>query len=249
MAPTEPQGQEQPTAAEEVTLSTILAGEQTPRKRLFNSLRRYLLSGLLVTTPIIISLYLTWLLIRFFDRRVIPLFPARLNPGRLLPEVLEPIGIPGLGLVIVVCLLILAGWVANRAAGRWALRLGDRLMAQVPIVRGMHSALKQIAETVLSSQREAFRQVALFEYPRRGIWALGFVTGTTRGLVQEATEQDLVSVFLPTTPNPTSGYLLFVPRQDLIILDMSIDEGMKMIISAAIVTPPGRQKRPPKPAT
>ncbi len=190
------------------------------------------------------QLYLTWLLIRFFDRRVLPLFPDQLNPGRVLPEALEPSGIPGVGLLVVVSALIFAGWLANRAAGRWALGMGDRLMAQVPIVRGMYSALKQIVETLLANQSEAFREVALFEYPRKGIWSLGFVTGTTRGLVQDHTDAELVSVFLPTTPNPTSGYLLFVPREDLIILDMSVDDGMKMIISAAIVTPPSKRKKP-----
>lgn len=231
-----------PEPPEELTLSAVLAGDQTPRQRLFAHLRRYFISGLLVTMPIVLSLYLTWLLIRFFDNRVLPLFPEQLNPGRILPAALEPYGIPGVGLVVVVSLLVLTGWIANRAAGRWALNVGDRLMNRLPVVRGMYSAFKQIVETLLAKQSEAFREVALFEYPRLGIWSLGFVTGTTRGMVQDLTTSELVSVFMPTTPNPTSGYLLFVPREDLIILDMSVDDAMKMIISAAIVTPQSHKK-------
>jgi uncharacterized membrane protein len=111
----------------------------------------------------------------------------------------------------------------------------------MPIVRGIHATIKQVFETVLSHQSDAFRQVIMVEYPRRGIWALGFLTGETLGEVQNLTKEKVLNIFLPTTPNPTSGFLLFVPEEDVIILDMTVEEGIKMVMSGGIVTPPDRR--------
>ena len=111
----------------------------------------------------------------------------------------------------------------------------------MPIIRSVYSAIKQIVETIVSHQSETFRQVVLFEYPRRGSWALGFITGKTQGEVQNLTSDEVINVFLPTTPNPTSGYLLFIPRKELIILDMTVEEGIKMVVSGGIVTPTDRR--------
>jgi uncharacterized membrane protein len=111
----------------------------------------------------------------------------------------------------------------------------------MPLVRSVYGAVKQILETVLAQTSTAFREVVLLEYPRRGIWAIGFITGYTEGEVQNLTEDECVNIFLPTTPNPTSGFLLFVPRKELIKLDMSIEEGIKMVVSGGIVTPPDRR--------
>ena len=111
----------------------------------------------------------------------------------------------------------------------------------MPVVRGVYGASKQILETVLKSQSKAFRQAVLVEYPRRGIWAVAFITGRTEGEVQNLIADDLINIFLPTTPNPTSGFLLFVPREDMILLDMSVEEAIKMVISGGIVTPPDRR--------
>lgn len=116
-------------------------------------------------------------------------------------------------------------------------------MARMPIIRNVHSALKQILETVLAQQSKAFRQVVMIEYPRRGIWAIGFLTGDTVGEVQNLTEDDTLNVFLPTTPNPTSGFLLFVPRADCHVLSMTVEEGIKMVVSGGIVTPPDRRPK------
>src|SRR5690606_28666631 len=124
--------------------------------------------------------------------------------------------------------------------GHWLVRASDRIMQRMPVVRNVHSALKQILETVLAQQSKAFRQVVLLEYPRRGIWTLGFITGDTAGEGQGATDQDVLNVFVPTTPNPTSGFLLFVPRSDARVLSMSVEDGIKMVISGGIVTPPDR---------
>ena len=125
--------------------------------------------------------------------------------------------------------------------GRWGVRTGERILNRMPVVRSVYSAIKQIFETILAQQSNAFREAVLIEYPRRGIWAIGFITGTTKGEVQNLTEEETVNIFLPTTPNPTSGFLLFVPREEVVPLDMSVEEAVKMVISGGIVTPPDRR--------
>lgn len=214
----------------------------------FARLRAYFFAGVLVTAPIGITLYLTWLMIAFIDGQVTPLIPARYNP-----ETYLPFGIPGLGVVVAVVFLTLIGSLTAGLLGRWLVRLSDRLMQRMPVVRNIHSALKQILETVLAQQSKAFRQVVLLEYPRRGIWTLGFITGETAGEVQHVTAEDILNVFVPTTPNPTSGFLLFVPRSDALVLSMTVEEGIKMVISGGIVTPPDhrphqQQERPSVPS-
>ena len=125
--------------------------------------------------------------------------------------------------------------------GRWIIHFGERIMARMPVVNNVYSAIKQIFETVLAKQSRAFREAVLVEYPRRGLWAIGFITGSTEGEVQNVTEEETVNVFVPTTPNPTSGFLLFIPRTDTVRLDMTVEEAIKMVISGGIVTPPDRR--------
>jgi len=205
---------------------------------LFARMRAYFFAGVLVSAPIGITLYLVWLFVDLVDSQVTPLIPARYNP-----ETYLPFSIPGLGLVVSIVVLTLIGALTAGLVGRWVLGLFERFMARMPVVRNLHSALKQILETVLAQKSNAFRQVVLVEYPRTGIWAIGFITGDTVGEVQNVTEDEVVNVFLPTTPNPTSGFLLFVPRGDLHVLTMTVEEGIKMVVSGGIVTPPDR--RPP----
>lgn len=218
-------------------------GEPHPHKsvvaRLGARLRNYLLTGILVTAPIAITFYIAWLAIDFVDSRVTPLIPARYNP-----ETYLPFGIPGLGLILVIIALMLIGWLTAGLVGRFFLRTGERVLARMPVIRNIYGALKQVFETILSRKSTAFRQVVLVEYPRRGIWVLGFLTGRTEGEVQHLTAENVLNVFLPTTPNPTSGFLLFVPKEDVLVLDMSVEEGIKMVVSGGIVTPPDR--RPPE---
>jgi uncharacterized membrane protein len=202
-------------------------------------LRNWLVTGLLVTAPIVVSLYVTWIVIHFVDSTVTPFVPAR-----YLPESYLPFRIPGTGLVIVLVALILIGALTASLLGRYLLHLSDHLLARMPVVRGIYGATKQIFETVLSSQGNAFRSVVLIEYPRKGIWTLGFISGTTRGEVADVTDETLVNVFVPTTPNPTSGFLLFLPKKDVMELSMTVEEGIKMIISGGIVTPPDRRPKP-----
>lgn len=196
-------------------------------------LRAYLLAGVVITAPISITFYLAWMFITFVDARVTPLIPQAYNP-----ETYLPFALPGLGLVVVVVALTLIGALTAGFVGRLVMRFYDRVLGRMPVLRSIYSASKQIIETVVAHQSTAFREAVLVQYPRRGIWSIGFLTGVTRGEVQKLTEEEVLNVFLPTTPNPTSGFLLFVPRGDLVILDMTVEEALKMVISGGIVTPP-----------
>jgi len=202
-------------------------------------LRAYFLAGVLITAPISITIYIAWGFISWVDGQVIPLLPDRYNPENYLP-----FSVPGIGLLIVLIGLTVIGALTAGILGRLFLNASERLLNRMPVVRSLYSATKQIFETVLAHKSTAFRDVILVEYPRRGMWAIGFITGTTEGEIQELTEDEVVNVFLPTTPNPTSGFLLFVPKSEIIPLHMSVEEGIKMVVSGGIVTPPDR--RPPE---
>jgi len=204
-------------------------------------LRTNLLAGILITAPIGITFYLSWLVIGWIDGKVTPIIPEKYNP-----ETYLPFSIPGLGLVVAIAILIVIGAVTKGVIGRWLLHTSESLLARMPVIRSVYGAVKQIFETIMKQQSEAFRQVVLFEYPRRGSWALGFITGQTQGEVQNLTEDEVVNVFLPTTPNPTSGYLLFISKKDLVMLDMTVEEGIKMVVSGGIVTPPDRRSEEQK---
>jgi uncharacterized membrane protein len=199
---------------------------------LLGRLRAYFLTGIVVTAPIGITIFLVWQFLDFLDTHVAGLLPDRYNPGTYLP-----FGVPGLGLLIVLAFLTLAGMFTAGLVGRTLVRMGERLLSRMPVVRGVYGTLKQIFETVLAQKSRSFREVVLVEYPRRGLGAIGFVTGPTRGEIQARSKEEMVNVFLPTTPNPTSGFLLFVPKSELIHLDMTVEEGMKMVISGGIVGP------------
>ncbi len=203
------------------------------RRSLAARLRNYFLTGIIVTAPISITLYVSWQFIAFIDRQVTPLIPPNYNP-----ETYLPFGLPGLGLLVLVVVLIVIGAVAAGFVGRGLMRAGEHLLARMPVVRTIYSALKQVFETVFAEKSTAFREVVLIEYPRKGIWVIGFATGSTKGEVQNIIEDEVVNIFLPTTPNPTSGFLLFLPRKDVIFLSMTVEEGVKMVISGGVVTPP-----------
>lgn len=201
-------------------------------------LRTWFLTGLLVTAPIVVSLYVTWVVVHSVDTAITPLIPER-----YLPETYLPFSIPGMGLVIVLIGLTVIGALTASLLGRYFLHLSDRILARMPVVRSIYGATKQIFETVLSSKGNAFRSVVLIEYPRKGIWTIGFITGTTIGEVQHVTQENVVNVFVPTTPNPTSGFLLFLPKDEVVELSMTVEEGIKMIVSGGIVTPPDRRPK------
>lgn len=215
----------------------VVEGER-PRHPLLARLRNYLLAGIIVTAPVLITFFIIWHIVDFFDDTVSQLIPTRYNP-----ETYLPFSLPGLGFLFMLGLLTLIGWFTAGFVGRTVMRAGERILQRMPVVRSIYGTLKQIFETVLAQSSRSFREVVLIEYPRRGLWAIAFVTGPTRGEIRERSPEDLVNVFLPTTPNPTSGFLLFVPARDLVHLDMTIEEGMKLVISGGIVTPPGQLER------
>jgi uncharacterized membrane protein len=214
-----------------------LTAKETPGKPVKISfgerLRAYFLAGVLITAPISITFYLAWLFINFVDSKITPLIPLKYNPENYLP-----FGTPGLGLVIVFIVLTVIGALTAGFVGRLYLRTSERLLNRMPVIRGFYGAIKQILETVLAQQSNAFREAVLVEYPRRGMWAVAFITGRTKGEVQNLTAEECINIFLPTTPNPTSGFLLFVPKKELVPLSMSVEEAIKMVISGGIVTPP-----------
>jgi uncharacterized membrane protein len=206
-------------------------------KRSFGArLRGYLLAGVLVTVPISLTFYLVWIFIKYTDHWVALLVPNFYNPKSDIP-----FGLPGIGLIVVAIVMILIGALTAGFLGRLFNRIVDNLLAKLPVVRGIHSAIKQILQTIFSNKSNAFREAVLVEYPRRGIWAIAFITGRTEGEVQNLTVEECTNIFIPTTPNPTSGFLLFVPKKDLVPLDMAVDDAIKMVISGGIVTPPDRR--------
>lgn len=198
-------------------------------------LRNYFLTGFIICAPLAITAYLVWSFIGWVDGWVKPYIPAVYNPDNYLP-----FSIPGFGLIVAFVLITLVGFLTANFIGRSIVNYGENLLGRMPFVRNLYSGLKQIFQTVFSEQETSFEKVCLVEYPRKGIWALAFIATDTRGEVGallRAQGQDTVSVFLPTTPNPTSGFLLFIPKTDIQILDMSVEQAAKLVISAGLVAP------------
>lgn len=204
------------------------------RNHLVERLRGYFFAGILVTGPILLTVYLTWLFIDFIDGAMRWLLPDRYNPATY-------VHVPGLGLVLAIVALTVIGAATANYVGRIFLRLSERILARMPVIRGVYGAVKQIFETVLAKQSNTFREAVLVEFPRKGMWTIGFITARTEGEVRELSGPDPVSIYVPTTPNPTSGYLVFVPRSEVIVLSMTVEEAIKMVISTGIVTPPDRR--------
>lgn len=199
-------------------------------------LRAYLFAGILVTAPIAITAYLAWLVVSFVDERVTKLLPTDYNPNTYLP-----FAIPGFGLVVIALALMLIGWFAAGLVGRLMVRLGESLVARTPIVSNVYSAVKQIFETVLKQRATTFRTVVLVEFPRKGLWRVGFLTGDTPGRAQDVHATPLVNVFIPNTPNIATGFLVLVPRDELLVLELTPEEALKLIVSAGIAVPSPEQ--------
>ncbi|POF30089.1 DUF502 domain-containing protein [Roseibium marinum] len=197
-------------------------------------LRNYFLTGLVITGPIGITLWLTWTIIKWVDGWVKPFVPKIYNPDTYLP-----FPIPGFGLIVAFFVLTIVGFLAANFLGRSFISLGENIVGRMPLVRNIYSGLKQIFETVLDERGSSFTKAALIEYPRRGLWAIVFISTDTKGEVDRRLKDtaDTVSVFLPTTPNPTSGFLLFVPKEDVVELNMSVEDAAKLVISAGLVSP------------
>ena len=199
------------------------------RKRvsLFSRLRNYFITGIVVLVPIGITLYLT----KFFISISSKLIPEEINPNSYLPFL-----IPGLEIFLAVIFITLIGYLSLSFIGKKVLQLFNDLLKKIPILRTIYSAIGQMAET-LAQKRKSKKSVVLIEYPRKGSWAVGFATKDNKGEISKKTNQNLVNVFVPTTPNPTSGFLLMFPKDELVYLDMSFEEASKFIVSAGTSTP------------
>lgn len=211
---------------------------QPHRGGLFGRLRNSFLTGLVVVAPIGLTIYLIWTLAGWIDGWVLPFIPAGWQPDQYLGA-----NVRGIGVIIFLIFTIIVGWLAKGLIGRSLLRWGEGLVDRMPVVRSVYGALKQIAETVFSQTDTNFDRACLFQYPRPGVWALGFISTEARGEIKRRIPRDdsIVTVFMPTTPNPTSGFLLFVPRTDVIELDMGVEDAAKLVISAGLVYPGAKE--------
>ncbi|MEA5445994.1 DUF502 domain-containing protein [Gammaproteobacteria bacterium AB-CW1] len=198
---------------------------------LITRLRRYFVAGILVLVPVGVTIFALRFLVNLLDRSL------TLLPEAIQPEQLLGFAIPGLGIVLSLVVLILTGMLAANFFGRKLVEIGERILDRIPVVRSIYYGSKQIAETMFSGQSDAFRKPVLIPYPHERSWALAFVTNNDLGEIQYRTGIDVVGVYVPTTPNPTSGFNLMIPREDVIELDMTVDEALRMIISLGVVVP------------
>jgi uncharacterized membrane protein len=198
-------------------------------------IRRIFFTGLIVTLPLGVTIFVFKVIFETLDG----LWGTWLTDGlrRVGVPLPEDIIIPGIGVIATLAIIFLVGLFTRNYLGRKLWEFGERIVAVIPGIRSVYNGAKQIIDTFASANTDAFSKVVMLEYPRKGVWCLAFITGRTEGEAQQRTERDLVNIFLPTTPNPTSGFLLLVPREDLIELSMSVEEGVKMIVSGGVVTP------------
>src|SRR5262249_3548358 len=179
-----------------------------------------------------ITAYIAWLVVSFIDQMVSRMLPPLYNPNTYLPFT-----VPGLGVIIVIWALATIGWLAAGLLGRMFVRVSEALVGRMPIVRAIYGAVKQIFETLLAARSTAFRQVVLVEFPRKGIWRYAFVTGATPGKTQTVSPDGLVNVFIPNTPNVTAGFLALLPPSDIIEVDLTVEEALKLMVSGGIAIP------------
>lgn len=203
---------------------------------MLKKIRTYFLAGLLVLIPLVLTVFIIWKLFIAIDG----LLSGFIN------NMLERIGIPvtsiGLGFISVVLLIFLTGMIAKNYFGRKVIRIGEDIVTKIPLMNRIYLAIKQISNAFFSEKREVLKKAVLIEYPRKGIYSIGFFTQDTKGEVQDRLQQDVVSIFLPTTPNPTSGFLLFVPKSEVAELDMTIEEALKLVISGGAIVPTSTYK-------
>ena len=194
-------------------------------------LQKYLIAGLLVWLPIVVTVLLFRFLITLMDQTLI------LLPSQIRPEAVIGFKLPGLGLILTLLVLIVTGIFAANFVGKSMVNFGEKIFKKIPIVRSVYSAAKNFADIVFSDTGQSFKKVLLIQYPRKGIYSLAFQTSTNLGEVQKKTGSDVVCTFVPTTPNPTSGFIIIIPKEDVIEMDMEIDEAFKMIVSLGVVVP------------
>ena len=216
---------------------------------IFARLRSNFLAGLIIVAPIGLTIWLIWTVVGWVDSWVWPFVPQAYHPEALVNYLLGrtpgnevTVNVRGVGVVIFLVFTVVVGWVGKGLIGRSFLGIGERLVDRMPVVRSIYNAVKQIAETVFSQRDTSFDKACLVEYPRRGIWAIAFISTNAKGDMDAKISdgEPVVTVFLPTTPNPTSGFLLFLPQSDVKPLDMTVEDAAKLVISAGLVYPNGK---------
>ena len=232
---------------------------EPPKRKsgLLSGLRNNFLAGLVVIAPIGLTIWLIWTVVGWIDGFVWPLVPGGYHPDALINRLLgnggpnDPnyieINVRGLGVILFFVVTMFTGWIAKGLIGRSFLNWGEGLVSRMPVVRSIYNGAKQLAETVFAQSETSFDKACLIEYPRQGLWAIGFISTKAKGEIARKVpaDEDIQTVFLPTTPNPTSGFLLFVPRSSIKELDMSVEDAAKLVISAGLVYPNGDGKTPP----
>lgn len=202
-------------------------------------LRGRFLAGMVIAAPIAITIFVLQFLINFIDSRVKPLLPPLLQP-----ETYTNYAIPGFGVLVMIVALTILGAIATNLIGRSVISATDRILSRIPLVRNVYAAFKQLTEVLANNQQASYDRVVMVEYPKKGSWCIGFVASNAKGEIRENLSEEFIGVFVPTTPNPTSGFLMFVHQNECIDLDMTVEEGAKMILSAGLIVP----ERPLEPA-
>jgi uncharacterized membrane protein len=215
----------------------------TRRKSLFTGLRGSFLTGLVVVLPIVLTIYLIWTVIGWIDGWVLPFVPASYHPNSLLRFYFGPdwtYNVRGLGVIVFLVFTIFIGWIAKGLLGRSVIRWGEGMVARMPVVRSIYKGAKQISQTMFSPAETKFDRACLVEFPRKGAWAIGFVAGRAKGEIKQKLSvngEELLTIFVAPTPVPTAGFLIYVPESEVKMLDMSLEDAAKLIISAGLVYP------------
>lgn len=194
-------------------------------------IRRYLLAGFLVWIPVLVTIFVINFIVSLLDKSL-ALLPASLQPLNIFGW-----DVPGLGVIFSLLILFFTGMFVTNFLGKRIFHMWNRFVDRIPIIRSIYTGVKQVLETIFSPSGKAFRKVLLVEYPRKGLWSIAFQTGETSTEVTKYVNQDMLTIFIPTTPNPTSGFLMMIPHEDAIVLDMSVDQALKMVISLGVVQP------------
>jgi uncharacterized membrane protein len=195
--------------------------------------RKYLLAGLLVWTPLLITVWVLTQLVGTMDGLFLSI-ATKLVPADTLAPLQK---LTGLGVILVLLILLITGALVSNVVGRWLMKYWDKFLTHIPVVKPIYSSVKKVSDTLFSSNGNAFRQALLVQYPRAGVWTVGFQSGTPDGEVADKLGGDYISVYVPTTPNPTSGFFLLVPREEVKLLDLSVDEALTYVISMGAVSP------------
>lgn len=204
---------------------------------MFAKFRKYIITGLLIWIPLGITIFVIRLLVNLMDQSIL------LLPYAWRPEAVFGFNLPGLGIVISAMVIFITGFFLTNLAGRRLIKIWENFLDRIPLVRSIYSSVKQVTTTVLSSDNNTFNEVLLIQYPRKGLWTLCFKTGDSPSAFNEVSNEELITVFVPTTPNPTSGFIIFVPKNEAKKLDLDVEDALKLVMSLGVVTPDNISKK------